>query len=266
MPRREGIHGIGLASGMEGGGAAVIGDANMLHNLIAYWPGNEAAGNLIDAHSHGLDMTDMNTVTSNPGIVYALARQYTRVNTEYHVRPGDDALLSIGSDADYTWATWIRMDSNAANMDVFAKQQGGQREYVLFYYTVPNRLRWLTFDSVGAGYNVDANTYGAPPINTWMFVVCGNEAVTPLSFIQIDNGGVDSIAGFAVGADSTAQCAIGTATNNPALSAWDGRIGPTAFWKSAPGGGGCLTANQRTWLWNGGAGRQYSEFATGPGT
>jgi hypothetical protein len=31
-------------------------------------------------------------------------------------------------------------------------------------------------------------------------------------------------------------------------------------WKSAPGGGGVLTAEQRTALWNDGAGLPYSEF------
>jgi hypothetical protein len=41
---------------------------------------------------------------------------------------------------------------------------------------------------------------------------------------------------------------------------FSGRIGPVAMWKSAPGGGGVLTAAQRTALWNGGAGLAYADF------
>ncbi len=40
----------------------------------------------------------------------------------------------------------------------------------------------------------------------------------------------------------------------------DGRIGPTMFWKSAAGGGGVLTAAQRTALYNGGAGLRYDQL------
>ncbi len=37
----------------------------------------------------------------------------------------------------------------------------------------------------------------------------------------------------------------------------DGRMGPTMFFKSAAGEGGVLSASQRAWLYNSGAGQQY---------
>jgi len=43
---------------------------------------------------------------------------------------------------------------------------------------------------------------------------------------------------------------------------FDGRIGPIVFWKSAAGDGGVLTADQRTALYNGGAGLPYTSFTT----
>jgi len=45
-----------------------------------------------------------------------------------------------------------------------------------------------------------------------------------------------------------------------ATTNWDGRIGPSAFWKSAAGGGGLLTAEQRIALYNGGDGLLYASF------
>jgi len=47
---------------------------NLLSSLIAYWPGNEASGNLQDRHINALHLTDTNTVTSAAGKVYGLAR------------------------------------------------------------------------------------------------------------------------------------------------------------------------------------------------
>lgn len=46
------------------------------------------------------------------------------------------------------------------------------------------------------------------------------------------------------------------------VESWIGRVGPTMFWKSAAGGGGVLTAAQRTALYNGGAGLAYANFTT----
>lgn len=77
--------GISVTGGMGGGAGN-----GLLNNLIAYWPGNEFNGNALDLHINALHLTDVNTVTSNPGLVYPLARQYTAANNEYHTRPGED--------------------------------------------------------------------------------------------------------------------------------------------------------------------------------
>lgn len=245
-----------------GGGAAAAGNG-LLNALIAYWPGNEANGDALDAHTNALHLTDQNTVTSNPGLVYATARQYTRANSEYHMRPGDDALLSAG-DVDFTIASWAYADTlaPAGGFQTIAAKTNfvADTDYGLYYRGASARFRFLV-RAGGVDGTVDANTLGLPIINTWYLLVVWHDSVANTINIQANNGGVDSVA-WATGATDTAiPFRIGAITAGTAYH-WDGRIGPTMFWKSAAGGGGVLTAAQRTALYNGGAGLTYAQFTT----
>ena len=56
--------------------------------------------------------------------------------------------------------------------------------------------------------------------------------------------------------DSTTYCEIGAQRGSG--SYWSGRIGPVALWRSNVGEGGCLTSQQRNWLWNAGRGMRYN--------
>lgn len=233
----------------------------LLNSLIAYWPGNEVAGNALDLHTNALHLTDVNTVTSNPGVVYPLTRQYTTVNNERHFHL-QDALLQTG-DVDFTIAAWIYLDSKPAQMNVAARYGGvpavNNEYFVRYVGGATDRLQFGVFNNAFSGY-ATANTYGSPPLSTWALLVCWHDSVANTINIQINNGGIDStpyangvLAGnfiFELGARAS-----GSLT-------WDGRIGPTMFWKSAGGGGGVLTAAQRTALWNGGAGLPYAAFTT----
>jgi len=230
--------------------------------LIAFWFGNRAAGIADDVHTNNLDLTDMNTVTSNPGHVYPLARQYTLANNEYHVRPGDDALLSTG-DVDFTIAVWAYLDSLATDEMLVTKYDYGaaQREYFVQYNTAAARFKFAV-SSDGAGgaslISVSADNLGAPAISTWYLIVCWHDSVNDTINIQVNNGLVDSVAWANGVHDGTSKFAIG-AYDAPSFY-FDGRIGPTMFWKSAASGGGVLTDAQRTCLWNEGNGLQYGEL------
>jgi hypothetical protein len=229
----------------------------LLTNLVAYWPGDEASGNALDAHTNALHLTDTNTVTSNPGHVYSTARQYTSANSEYHIR-ADNALLSTG-DIDYTLAAWAYLDSNAAAMYIAGKfiTAIGEREYRLLYVTFPAAFRWTLSSTGSNATQIDAVTFGAPSLSTWYLVVGSHDSVANIGSIQVNNGALDSLA-HANGYDSPTAFAIGAQSDGSGC--WDGRIGPVMFWKSAAGGGGVLSAAQRTALWNGGAGLRYDQF------
>jgi hypothetical protein len=231
----------------------------LLNNLIAYWPGDEANGDLLDAHTNALDLTDTNTVTSAAGLVYAGARQYTAANAERHGRAGDDALLSAG-DVDLTIATWVLLDSDVT-MYLLGK---ALTEYVLEYSTGTDRFRLRVRDAALTYTNLPADTFGAPATGTWYLIIAGHDAAANTIYISIDDGALDSTAIDAGGIlDGAGRFAIGANVATSATATTNGRIGPTAIWKSAAGAGGKLTSAQRTALYNAGAGLTYAAFDTG---
>jgi len=246
----------GAFSVISGGGAAGNG---LLNNLIAYWPGNELAGNALDLHVNALHLTDTNTVTSNPGLVYPLARQYTAANNEYHTRPGDDALLSTG-DVDFTLATVVYQDSKpGAGMFIASKDDvaPGLREYQLIWSQPLDRYQWIVRGGTNAVGTATANTLGAPVLATWHLLVVWHDSVANTVSIQVNNGGVDAAATTGPPVDTAATFRLSTFL---AGNDWDGRIGPSMFWKSAAGAGGVLTAAERLALWNGGTPLRYDQF------
>jgi hypothetical protein len=236
----------------------------LLNNLIAYWPGDEASGNLLDAHTNELDLTDTNTVTNATGKVYDTARQYTAANSECHTRAGDDALLSTG-DVDFTLAAWVYFDSKlATQMDIVGKWlvTDNQREYMLLYYNTTDRLLFLVSKDGSASELIAADNLGSPETEKWYLVVAWHDSVANTLNIQINNGTVDSKA-YSLGVkDSTAVFRIGIYSSDGVTYPWNGRIGPTAFWKSTAGGGGVLSTAQRTALYNSGNGLTYAAFTT----
>ncbi len=235
----------------------------LLNNLIAFWPGDEVAGNAMDLHINALHLTDVNTVTSNPGHVYGTARQYTAATLEYHTRPGDDVLLSMG-DVDCTLACWVYLGSKPATTRFMAKFQavGGGREYLLgFEGGATDRFRWLVRNIADTGYGIVlANTLGSPSLSTWYLVVGSHDSVANAMTVSVNNGAVDTTGAYVGGIqDGTQPFRIGADTNG---NYHDGRVHPSMIWKSAAGAGGVLTVAQRTALWAGGSGLPYSGFTT----
>lgn len=230
----------------------------LLNALIAYWPGNEASGKALDAHTNGLDLPDVSTVGSNTGHVYALARDYAN---DYHTRAGDDALLSAG-DTDFTLAAWVYLDSKPTIGHIAGKAtSNGDYEYWMNYASSVDRLQFtVSHDGLGASaVPRRADSLGSPSLSTWYLVIGWHDSVANTTNIQVNNGTVDS-GGHATGVkDGVNPFRIGF---NVGVNYWDGRIGPTMFWKSAAGGGGVLTADQRTALYNAGAGLAYASFTT----
>lgn len=242
--------------------AAAAGNG-LLNNLVAYWPLNEASGDALDAHTNALHLTDVNTVTSAAGKVYATARQYTAANSEYHQR-ADDAYLSLG-DTDFTFTAWCYLDSKLAlDMPIVSKYETGKIEYGgLIYWPTDKRFR----TGVGNGTTgwiagQSATASGEPATATWYFLVGWHDSVANTLSISVNNGTPQSTATAGVPGDNTAVFMIGAYALSPVTFKWDGRIGPVALWKSAAGGGGVLSAAQRTALFNAGNGLAYSAFTT----
>lgn len=256
----RGVLGLGLGRSAV---SAAAGNG-LLNSLVAYWPGNETSGNLLDAHTNALHLTDNNTVTNAAGKVYATARQYTAANVEYH-RSADNSLAA--GDTDLTLAAWVYRDTINAAVLICDRAyfSVGRREFTLST-TSDNLFRWRVFNGgTTVVAEVLASTYGAHDSGVWYLVVASHDAGNNQASIQINNGPVDSAAtSGAPGSLVSMMFTIGAFGFNSSTGSdnWNGRIGPVAMWKSAAGGGGVLTADQRSALYNSGNGLAYAEFTT----
>ena len=227
----------------------------LLNDLIAYWPGDEAAGNLLDLHTNALTMTDNNTVTSAVGKVYPTARQYTAATFEYHSR-ASEALLQTGN-INWTVAAWVYANTFPALAGMFGKD-GGNREHSLIYEAGALRFRFRVYNGAAllAGL-VSADSLGVPSTGVWYLVVASHNATLSRCEISVNGGTVDTSADILAPGTSAAGLTIGKYnTDGDPARQWDGRIGPTAFWKTV------LTDLQRAQLYNGGSGLKYTDFTT----
>jgi len=236
----------------------------LLNALVAYWPGNEASGDLLDAHTNALHLTDNNTVTNAAGKVYATARQYTAASNEYHTR-NDDAYLSVG-DTDFTFAAWCYLDSKHAtdDMPILSKFDAGKIEYGgLIYWPTDKRFRIGIANGTTTWIGAQSATaFGEPSTATWYLVVGWHDSAANTVNISVNNSTPESSGTTGVPGDNTSRFVVGAYSHYSAMYKWDGRIGPVAFWKSAAGGGGVLSSSQRSALWNAGNGLAYANFTT----
>lgn len=227
----------------------------LLNALVAYWPGNEASGNALDAHTNALHLTAVNNPGSGTGLVYPLARQYTRSSGTRHQR-SSEALLNIAN-ADFTFAVWARfttIDGFRWLLEKRVSSDSTKIEYQLVY----GPSSGLAFTLSNGTNNVDVRSGIHPTVDQWYLIV-GWHQHGVLVGIQVNEATTVSEPWTGGAQNTNAPFFIGAASWNVTLS-HDGLIGPTAFWKSAPGGGGALTAAQRAALWNGGAGLRYDQF------
>ena len=252
---RDGIIGVQSALGGRGGGGGVVATNGLLNSLLAFWPGNEASGNLLDTHSGGYTMADNATVTSTTGLVYPLARQYTAANLEYHSIT--NAGLTAG-DVDFTIAQWVYLDT-LTDAYMFSRWDGSvKQEYALTYLASSNRFRFRVSSDGLDATPILADTYGNVSTGAWNLVIGWHDAANDQIGICVNAGTPDTVS-YALGVKTgSSSNAIGK--NTAGTQYMNGRLGPSMMWKSAAGGGGVLTPAKRTALYNEGNGLAYTAF------
>lgn len=256
-----------MPSGFLGGGIGPVAlkrrraaaGNGLLNNLVAYWPLSEAGGanNAIDLHTNALHLTQNSSPGSDTGKVYAGARTFNG-STRYFSR-ASEAALSLGN-VDYTIAAWVFLSVKISGFIACKGNalDGADWDYAISYLDSADRMRLSIGNGTGLS-SVLAENYGAPDVNTWMLIIAQHDAASKAIYISVDNGTLNSASYMGIHDTTTKIFAIG-ALSDYSDNRWNGRIGPVAMWKSAPGGGGVLTAAQRAALWNGGAGLAYAEF------
>lgn len=246
----SGIQQMMMASHAPAGGAP-FGGLVSTANLVEWWPLDEASGTRVGVHA-GLDLTDNNTVTGNPGVGSSTASQFTRANNEFLSRASSAALQT--GDIAFTACKWVYLDSKpaAGYSTLLGKNDysASQYEWSIMHQTSIDRFLFSgCSDGVTNFGTCVANSFGAPSLSTWHFVVCWHDPVANTMNIQINDGSVDSLSWTAGLFSGTGDFTIG---EQKGLSRQlDGRGQRAGFWKRI------LTAGEKTALFNSGNGLDY---------
>ena len=107
--------------------------------------------------------------------------------------------------------------------------------------------------TTGATNEVAANTFGAVPVGTWSFVVAIHDATTDVLKISVNNGAFDSVAHTTDIRDLDGVFRFNGHAPEAGV-AFDGRLDSVVFAKKV------FSADDLTWLYNAGFGRQCSEL------
>lgn len=250
---------IGGVLGQGRGGAAA--SNGLLTGLVAYWGLDEASGNALDKHSGGLTLTQTASPGTDTGKVYSTVRTFDGAS-QYFSRAYDGA-LNTGA-ADFAIAAWVWMDNATNNRAILDKRgnnpgsgAAGFRGYLLAPQATSNIIRFYIASTTTGGTSATLDS-GSVSSSAWHLVLAWRSTAENKIYLQIDNGtpaeqtalasmDIDSGAPFVVGYKST--------TSATSITYFDGRIGPVAMWKNRT-----LSADDRSALWNGGAGLAYSAF------
>ena len=222
----------------------------LIDQLVSYWPLNEASGDAVDIHGANT-LTDTNTVTSTTGLV-GNAREFTSANAEKLTRT-DNATLSVGDD--FTWAGWMYLKSVSTTQTLVAKYNGSPNLEYIFYFSTGSGFRFVaSSDGAVTGLTQVNQTIAYNTPNAWVFVVAWHNATANTLNMQINNGTVDSVSHSGGVYNGTSSLEVGY--NTAVVEGGNCLIDELGLWKRI------LTPAELTWLYNGGAGRSYTEIIT----
>lgn len=233
-----------LGAGLSGPGTA----DPLLTDLVAWWRADESSGNLLDAHTNALHLTDNNTVGATTGKVGG-ARSFAAASSEFFNR-ADTALLRFG-DTNFYIAAWVKLATVGANRGIVAKYHGvttTKREFILFYLHSSQRfVLSLRNDTL----TLNANTFGALSLDTWYFVEAWHDATNNVAGIAVN--GVEDTSAWTDGtyADDCQFCVGAYGTAGGEGGHMNGMIDEIVFLRRIP------TSEERTRLHNSGNGMTY---------
>lgn len=255
----NGLRWTSLASGSEGqvlslsGGVPswsnIVGGANrdLMEGIILSLPLAGQTGNLVDQVS-SIPWTNINTVTSGDGNgARVLASQFTAANSEYF--ESSDPNLVLG-DEDFSFTVWVYLDTKNTDMCIYSKHlsTGDNRSFVLSYSTSSDRFR-LLMNEVGTvgGTAILADTYGAVPTQTWLFVKIYYNAATNTMGIGVNDGAFDTASHIGGVFATTVDSVIGSLSKTTWY--WDGRIQDLNIWGRVLTSGEFNTLYTNKFIW-----------------
>ena len=215
----------------------------LIDSQVAYWKLEEASGTREDSHGAN-DLTDNNTVGQAAGII-GNAASFIQANSEY-LSIADNTDMSTG-DISFFFSAWVYLSELTSTKIIVGKMDGVLDEYRLYYFA--SDTFYFEVFGITTSLAVGSTTFGAPSANTWYNVVGKHDAAANLIGIAV-NAGTEDTSSYSAGVNN----GVGTFGISDASAGgqyWAGRIDEVGFWKRA------VTAQDRTDLYNGGAGNQY---------
>jgi hypothetical protein len=222
-----------------------------LEEMVSHWRLDETGGTRVDSHGSN-DLTDNNTVTQSAGRI-GQAAQFTLANLEYLSCTGSSSLQC--GDVSFSVAAWVYFDTKSHYRFIASKDgsSSGQREWVLVYDSVADRLQFVVFRATDSAVGVNAASFGSPSVGSWLFVCGWHDASADLIGICVNNGSADTAStGGSLQSASSGEFRIGSSAKFPAQYMMDGRIDSVSIWKRV------LTSEERGALYNAGSGLDYA--------
>jgi len=218
-----------------------------------YWNLDEASGNAIDSTANG------NTLTETSGTIESAegGRDFEAGDTEYFTK-ADNADLSFADEV-FTIGCWVKLESKTGDRNLITKYNYGadKREYGLQYDTDTDRFR-IRISPTGTNTNIAdlyAGSEGAVSTGTKYFVLTWHDPVANKVYIQIDNGTVDDVSHTYGCSDNDSPFILGADWNDGTPNGLMDGIMWSAFVYA-----GVMTADERTWMYNGGTPRKWNEL------
>lgn len=217
-----------------------------------YWNLDEAGGsNAIDSSPNGNDLTETSgTIASLEG-----GRDFELADTEYFIR-ADNASLSFGDEA-FTVGCWVKLESQAAGQHMIGKwaTSVNKLEYRIIYHFGVDRYNFrISQDGINLTA-VSADNYGAVPATTKAFVTAWHDPTANFIYISVDNGAADSAAHATGCNDNTSAFTLGANLDAGTPGTYlDGILWSSFVYADT------MTAAERTWLYNAGVPRKWSEI------
>jgi hypothetical protein len=217
-------------------------------NLISFWELDDANDDVVASAN---DLTNNNVVTFVTGKV-GNAANFVRASSQ-SLSDADTASLSTG-DIDFTICAWARFTSHVG-LDIGLVGRWDASSQQEYFLGLPNGNPPTFYVSTTGGDAVSIGSAATVTTATWYFIVVWHDSVGNTINIQVDNGTADGVSHSGGVYDSTAAFRLGTNGG----SSWflDGDLDQVGFWKRV------LTSDERTYLYNSGAGRSYADLTSG---
>ena len=221
-------------------------------NLISWWDLDEPSGARADSHGSN-NLTDTNTVTSVTGKVN-VAADFDGGNEE-SLEIADNDSLSM-ADIGMTIGCWMSdiQVGSAATLDLLTKWgAAGNYEYAIqMVKSATGQKPQLIVSGDGTNTTTIAASVEITDGN-WHFIVAWHDPTANTINIQLDNATATSASHTTGIFDGNSKFCM-AARSSGVTNVWTGSIDEAFIYRRV------LTSAERTWLYNSGNGRSYSEL------